>query len=187
MIFTITSQGTNRPLELDIFGYHLEVSGMDSGSISISDLDGRVSVSYIELQPALATQAVAVGNIEVLKSDLPVSVVPQQTALPVIEAGQDSCSQTEVNADVFSLDAPELTEQLFAHLVFLRKQIATEANLPPYIIFHDSTLKDMCKLLPSSLEELMAVQGVGQAKLEKYGLRFIKAIHEFVSYIKGAS
>ena len=176
MIFTITAQGTDRPLELDILGYHLDVSCMDSGSISISDSDGRVSVRYIELETVLATQAVPVDNIEVL-----------QTALPVIEAGQDSCSQTEVNADVFSLDAPELTEQLFAHLVFLRKQIATEANLPPYIIFHDSTLKDMCRLLPSSLEELRAVQGVGQAKLEKYGLRFIQAIHEFVSYIKGAS
>jgi superfamily II DNA helicase RecQ len=45
----------------------------------------------------------------------------------------------------------------------------------------------MCRLLPSSLEELRAVQGVGQAKLEKYGLRFIQAIQEFVSYIKGAS
>ena len=176
MIFTITAQGTDRPLELDILGYHLDVSCMDSGSISISDSDGRVSVRYIELETVLATQAVPVDNIEVL-----------QTALPVIEAEQDSCSQTEVNADVFSLDAPELTEQLFAHLVFLRKQIATEANLPPYIIFHDSTLKDMCKLLPSSLEELRAVQGVGQAKLEKYGLRFIQAIHEFVAYIKGAS
>ena len=176
MIFTITAQGTDRPLELDILGYHLDVSCMDSGSISISDSDGRVSVRYIELETVLATQAVPVDNIEVL-----------QTALPVIEAGQDSCSQTEVNADVFSLDAPELTEQLFAHLVFLRKQIATEANLPPYIIFHDSTLKDMCRLLPSSLEELRAVQGVGQAKLEKYGLRFIQAIQEFVAYIKGAS
>ena len=187
MIFTITAQGTDRPLELDILGYHLDVSCMDSGSISISDSDDRVSVRYIEIQPALATQAVSVDSSDTLQADLPVFVVPQQDDLPVIEAGQDSCSQTEVNADVFSLDAPELTEQLFAHLVFLRKQIATEANLPPYIIFHDSTLKDMCRLLPSSLEELRAVQGVGQAKLEKYGLRFIQAIQEFVAYIKGAS
>ena len=176
MIFTITAQSTDRPLKLDIFGYHIEVSCMDAGSISISDSDGRVSVRYIEIQPAPATQAVAVDNIEVLQADL-----------PVIEAVQASSSLTEVNADVLSLDAPELTEQLFAHLVFLRKQIAAEVNLPPYIIFHDSTLKDMCRLLPSNLEELRAVQGVGQAKLEKYGVRFIQAIHEFVSYIKGAS
>ena len=177
MIFNITAQGTDRPLEIDILGYHLEVSCMDSGSISISDSDGRVSVKYIELETALATQAVAVDSIEVLQSDL-----------PVIEAEQASCSQIVsnelVNVDIHS---PDLTEQLFAHLVFLRKQIAAEANLPPYIIFHDSTLKDMCRLLPSSLEELRAVQGVGQAKLEKYGVRFIQAIHEFVSYIKEAS
>ncbi len=180
MIFTITAQGTDRPLELDILGYHLDVSCMDSGSISISDSDGRVSVRYIELDTVLATQAVAVDNIEVLQPDL-----------PVIEAEQASSSQTVsnelVDVDIHSLGSTELTEQLFAHLVFLRKQIAIEANLPPYIIFHDSTLKDMCRLLPSSLEELRAVQGVGQAKLEKYGLRFIQAIHEFVSYIKGAS
>lgn len=175
MIFTITSQGTDRPLELDIFGYHLEVSCMDSASILVSDSDGRVSVRYIELETALATQAVPVDSIDALQADLPISVVLPQTDLPVIEP------------EKVSLDATELTEQLFAHLVFLRKQIATEVNLPPYIIFHDSTLKDMCRLLPSSLEEFRAVQGVGQAKLEKYGLRFIQAIHEFVSYVKGAS
>ena len=185
MIFTITAQGTDRPLVLDILGCHIEVSCMDSGSISISDSDGRVSVRYIELETALATQAVPVDSIEVLQSDLPVSVVPQQTALPVIEA--EISQAVEPEKVIHSLDSLELTEQLFAHLVFLRKQIATEVNLPPYIIFHDSTLKDMCRLLPSSLEELRAVQGVGQAKLEKYGLRFIQAIHEFVSYIKGAS
>ena len=185
MIFTITSQGTDRLLALDIFGYHLEVSCMDSASILVSDSDGRVSVRYIELQPVSATQAVAVDNIEALQTDLPVSVVPQQTALPVIETVVSQA--VEPKKVIHSLDSLELTEQLFAHLVFLRKQIATEVNLPPYIIFHDSTLKDMCRLLPSDLEELRAVQGVGQAKLEKYGLRFIQAIHEFVSYVKGAS
>lgn len=179
MIFTITVQGTDRPLEIDILGCHIDVSRMDSGSISISDADGRVSVRYIELQP----QALPVDNIEVLQADLPVSVIPQQEDLPVIES--EISQETEPEKAIYTFDDTVRAEQLFAHLVFLRKQIAAEANLPPYIIFHDSTLKDMCRLRPLSLEELSAIQGVGKAKLEKYGVRFIQAIQEFVSFVKG--
>jgi hypothetical protein len=169
MRFTITSQSTDRPLKLDICGYHLEVSDIDTGSISVSDSDGSISVRYIEPQTIPAEQVAAVKVIE--------------TDLPVIEAEISQTVEPE-KATAHSLEGTELPDKLFAHLVALRKQIASEVNLPPYIIFHDSTLRDMCRLLPSDLEELRAVQGVGQAKLEKYGLRFIQAIHEFVSRIK---
>ncbi len=76
------------------------------------------------------------------------------------------------------------SEQLFQHLVSLRKQIASELRLSPYIIFHDKTLRDMCRLLPTTLEELVPIQGIGQAKLEKYGTRFIQAIQEYLFQIK---
>jgi len=69
-------------------------------------------------------------------------------------------------------------DQLFQKLSTLRKKIAYEAGLPPYIIFHDSSLKEMCRLLPLDLEAFKSVQGVGQAKLEKYGALFIAAIRK---------
>ena len=70
-------------------------------------------------------------------------------------------------------------QDLFQKLSMLRKQVAAEAGVPPYVVFHDNTLREMCSLLPMDLEAIKDVQGVGKAKLDKYGERFIAAIKEF--------
>ena len=59
-----------------------------------------------------------------------------------------------------------------------RRGFAEEQNVPPYVIFHDSTLQEMCVSLPSSLERLAEISGVGERKLEKYGPAFIGVINE---------
>ena len=69
---------------------------------------------------------------------------------------------------------------LFQQLVVLRKQIASELRLPPYIIFHDSTLHEMCKHYPTDIEAMSGISGVGEAKLQKYGGRFAELIHRHV-------
>jgi len=68
---------------------------------------------------------------------------------------------------------------LLAALKELRLQIAKEQNLPAFVIFHDSTLTDMCMKLPSTTEELLEVSGVGKVKAEKYGAQFLEVIKEF--------
>jgi ATP-dependent DNA helicase RecQ len=68
--------------------------------------------------------------------------------------------------------------QLFERLTTLRRQIASEAGTPPYIIFHDSTLMEMCRRLPRDMQEMKTVPGVGEAKLAKYGQRFLDVIAE---------
>ena len=70
---------------------------------------------------------------------------------------------------------------LFKKLVTLRRQIAQEANLPPYIIFHDTTLKDMVSKMPVDLDEMKEVSGVGESKLQKYGVRFVDVIKEYLA------
>jgi ATP-dependent DNA helicase RecQ len=67
-------------------------------------------------------------------------------------------------------------EPLFDALRQLRREIATEQDVPPYIIFTDATLKDMCARLPQNREELRQASGVGRVKLEQYGDRFLAAI-----------
>jgi len=57
-----------------------------------------------------------------------------------------------------------------------RRGFAEEQNVPPYVIFHDSTLQEMCVALPSSLEQLAEISGVGERKLEKYGPAFVGVI-----------
>jgi ATP-dependent DNA helicase RecQ len=70
--------------------------------------------------------------------------------------------------------------QLFEHLRALRKELSAQANVPPYIIFHDSTLHEMARLCPTDEESLLAIKGMGAAKLERYGAQFLKAISAYL-------
>ncbi len=70
---------------------------------------------------------------------------------------------------------------LFEALRQLRLQIAKEESVPPYIVFADKTLIDMCEKLPQNEEEMLDVSGVGQNKLKKYGQRFLQEIASFLT------
>ena len=59
-----------------------------------------------------------------------------------------------------------------------RKQLADTFNVPPYVIFHDSTLKEMLEQQPTTHAQFLQLTGVGQAKLERYADAFIKVIRE---------
>jgi ATP-dependent DNA helicase RecQ len=72
--------------------------------------------------------------------------------------------------------AADADEALFQALRTLRLSLAREQGVPPYVIFHDSTLLDMARDRPTSLEELGGFSGVGRAKLEKYGEAFLEVI-----------
>jgi ATP-dependent DNA helicase RecQ len=67
-------------------------------------------------------------------------------------------------------------DALFDTLRQLRKQLADQAGVPPYVIFHDATLRQMLQILPTTLEQFATVPGVGQAKLARYGEAFIDLI-----------
>ena len=62
-----------------------------------------------------------------------------------------------------------------------RKSLADEQGVPPFVIFHDATLKDMIRLRPRSAHDLLQVAGVGEAKLERYGAHFIEVIQRHES------
>ena len=70
-------------------------------------------------------------------------------------------------------------DPLFEALREVRKQIAELEKVPPFVIFSDASLKDMCAKLPKTTEEFLQVSGVGELKLKKYGLDFIQAIRTF--------
>jgi ATP-dependent DNA helicase RecQ len=65
---------------------------------------------------------------------------------------------------------------LFEELRRLRKTIAEQEKVPPYIIFNDATLREMARKKPTTKEELLTVKGVGGKKLEKYGAVFLAVI-----------
>ncbi|MFV8870959.1 ATP-dependent DNA helicase RecQ [Serratia fonticola] len=66
--------------------------------------------------------------------------------------------------------------KLFAKLRKLRKSIADEENIPPYVVFNDATLLEMAEQMPIRASELLSVNGVGQRKLERFGAPFMAMI-----------
>ncbi len=67
--------------------------------------------------------------------------------------------------------------ELFERLRNLRKRIAAEATVPPYVVFSDATLRAMCLARPANEGQFLQVSGVGQAKLERYGDEFLREIN----------
>jgi ATP-dependent DNA helicase RecQ len=70
-------------------------------------------------------------------------------------------------------------DPLFEALREARRSLAKEANVPPYVIFHDSTLREIAAARPQTLHELGEVQGVGTAKLERYGAAMLETVAAF--------
>jgi ATP-dependent DNA helicase RecQ len=70
-----------------------------------------------------------------------------------------------------------VSSTIFDQLRALRKKLATRDNVPPYMVFSDATLQDMCIRLPHILEEMRNVKGVGDMKLQKYGQTFLDCLN----------
>ncbi|HEX8401764.1 MAG TPA: DNA helicase RecQ [Allosphingosinicella sp.] len=70
-------------------------------------------------------------------------------------------------------------DPLFEALRACRRDLAKQSGVPPYVIFHDSTLREMAELKPTSLGALGRVSGVGEAKLERYGAAFVAVVRGF--------
>jgi ATP-dependent DNA helicase RecQ len=71
-------------------------------------------------------------------------------------------------------------ETLYNLLVDLRKTIAKQKNIPPFVIFQEPSLKDMCFQYPITIEELTNIQGVGTGKAQRYGEPFVALIYHYV-------
>ncbi|WP_026694050.1 DNA helicase RecQ [Peribacillus kribbensis] len=89
--------------------------------------------------------------------------------------------QTEVKRkEIVQTVQVNKNDPLFEELRSLRKEIAAGEGVPPFVIFSDATLLDMCSKMPRTIEELETVKGVGKQKLEKYGEGFLAAVASFL-------
>ena len=113
----------------------------------------------------------------------------QDTSIRVLlrkEAGSLSNGKSgrKKKKDLPELELPEgftqeMGAELFGRLKALRKHLAEEAMVPPFVVFGDRTLHEMCRCLPRTHEEFLQVTGVGQHKDEKYGDAFLETINAF--------
>ena len=86
----------------------------------------------------------------------------------------------EVDEEMIPNKGEAIDNILFSLLKDLRKTIATRENIPPFVIFQDTSLEDMCTQYPTSIEEMTHISGVGTGKAQKYGHEFIELIKKYV-------
>ena len=78
-------------------------------------------------------------------------------------------------------NVPAEKMELYNRLRTLRAELAKKSKVPAFYVFHDSSLKSMVQLMPKNLDDFTEVNGVGQAKLKKYGQQFLDEILNFNS------
>jgi ATP-dependent DNA helicase RecQ len=107
-------------------------------------------------------------GIEVLRGRQPLMGLLKE------EAFRESGKAAKVKPSVTELDASD--RELFERLREKRKELASRYRVPPYVIFSDKTLVEMAASKPETVEDLLAIHGVGAAKLKKYGKIFFDLI-----------
>src|SRR5690625_4988823 len=102
---------------------------------------------------------------------------------PTLQLNKNSVEVLKGKRQVWMYTAPiptsgdiDYSKELFDILRNLRKQLADDQNLPPYIVFSDATLKDLCRYLPITKEEMLQIKGIGEKKYELYGEVFQSTI-----------
>jgi ATP-dependent DNA helicase RecQ len=170
----VTSEGISpSPLSITLSGSRLELLGFMHGKkVAIEEEFGKITIRLLDEKPVVTVVEPsdvssleeevleeAVEEVPVVQEEVPV------TKKPLVELlEQDSTVPREV--------------QLLQALVGLRRQLAFDLKVPAYVIFHDKTLQEICKVKPTDMEQLRGVVGVGVSKAEKYGEKFLEVIRE---------
>jgi ATP-dependent DNA helicase RecQ len=103
----------------------------------------------------------------ILKGYVPI----QLKQAPARREGRSGTRRDAANTDVATGD-----QALFDALRQRRRELAAAAEVPPYVVFHDATLREMARLRPRTLDALARVPGVGASKLERWGSDFLAVI-----------
>ena len=114
--------------------------------------------SVLKLQPAARP---------VLRGETPLSL-----AVPRLQS---------VKREPDRLSKQQYDRALFARLKNLRKNIAKRDDVPPFVVFSDASLIEMCQQLPTNNRSMLAISGVGQTKLARYGADFIDEISDYLA------
>ena len=154
-------------------GHHaLSVFGMLSGKrkAEVSGyLDQLVAAGALEQDPEYSTLCFGEKGPAAMKAELEIKL-----ARP-IGTGTKKSERRRADADWKPPLGPE-ERALFESLRAIRKSIAEERGVPPYVVFSDATLRDMARDKPTNDHELIRIKGVGTAKLEAFGPQFLEAI-----------
>ena len=150
---------------------HQLLSTFGIGS-DIEDLQWRSVMRQLVVRGLLRVDLEGYSALQLTDLCRPVLKGEQALHLRKEELRAPSTKKTAKQSDRKSQIAPE-DQALWEDLRECRKQLSEEYNVPPYLIFHDATLKEMMETMPTTSSELLAITGIGESKLEKYGDEFL--------------
>ena len=136
----------------------------------------RSAIRQLVVQGFLRVDAARFGALVLTKESREVLRGEQDVRLredPVVVRSRKTKRSASRGEDIEIVDIV-----LWEALRECRQQLAAEHNVPPYVVFHDSTLRQMVNERPTDPEALLEISGVGQAKLEKYGETFLGVIRQ---------
>jgi len=150
--------------ELDRNEWRAVLRQLMARGILTTDAEGIGSLKLTDKSPAVLKGEV---KLELRKNPLRATGGRRKPAKKSVPAS--------LLAEDGALADPEAAAR-FERLRELRLKLAKEAEVPPYVVFHDKTLAAMAALRPRDESELMAISGVGEAKLERWGAVFLEAL-----------
>ncbi|HWR29323.1 MAG TPA: DNA helicase RecQ [Negativicutes bacterium] len=118
---------------------------------------------------------VAEGYLHLTEGEYPVLKVAQKAG--AVLRSQEQVWQKRRKVKVAVLPDNSLFEQLRK----LRREIAIREKVPPYIVFADSTLRDLCEHIPENERQMRLIKGIGEVKLVRYGAEFLQEIKRYIA------
>ncbi|MFZ5515476.1 MAG: DNA helicase RecQ [Candidatus Zhuqueibacterota bacterium] len=132
---------------------------------------------------AYGRQLIQQGHLTIEGGEYPVLKLTEKSRAVLFNQEKVLLSAVKISEAISVREKEPLFDgNLFEALRQLRKRIADERNVPPFVIFHDTTLKEMAVRQPKTWSELSSIVGMGQSKLKRYGPRFLK---EILAYRQG--
>ncbi len=156
---------------------HQQLSTFGIGS-SIQESQWRSVIRQLVVRGLLRVELDSYNALQLTDSCRPILQGEQALYLRKEELNASSNKQASTKVSRKIQIAPQ-DQELWEELRQCRKYLADEYNVPPYVIFHDATLKEMIDSLPQSASELLRISGVGDSKLEKYGADFLEIIRRY--------
>ncbi|GLY77746.1 DNA helicase RecQ [Actinoallomurus iriomotensis] len=152
--------------ELTVFGVGADLSANEWRGV-VRQLLAR---GLLAVEPDHGTLALTDGSASVLRREREVLMRREPERTPKAKLAKA--------AKAAAAELPEEAAPVFEKLRAWRAASAKEQGVPPYVVFHDKTLREIATVRPSSLEELSTVNGVGENKLAKYGQQILDTLAE---------
>lgn len=186
------TNSVSKKVHFNIDGVRVEVSDLsnvsqvivseDSGEIFVDAFVSDGSFSESESVDAVISDE-SPSESESVDTVISDEVISEAVSKVTDTHNEDLDNKLDAQLDSNTSLEADCDDVLFKKLSELRRKIAYEKNVPPFYIFHDKSLRQMATILPCDFDEMKSIKGVGDAKLNKYGAKFISVIQEYLDKI----